>query len=96
MPGLILVNSVHVNRPAINPFVETKDRGLGAVADGFKGSRTKMVDRIDRKHLIRAHLRGRGGDDCKDEGKYSKKKKNKDDLTAMFHRSRVFASGVCG
>lgn len=60
MPGLILVNSVHVNRPAINPFVETKGRELGAVADGFKGSRTKTVDRIDRKHLIRAHLRGGG------------------------------------
>lgn len=24
------------------------------------------------------------------------KKKNKNDLTAMFHRLRVFASGVCG
>lgn len=82
MPGLILVNSVHVNRPAINPFVETKGRGLGAVADdGFKGSRIKTVDRIDRKHLIRVHLR-EGGDDCKDE------KKNKNDLTAMFHRLR--------
>lgn len=75
MPGLILVNSVHVNRPAINPFVETKGRGLGAVADGFKGSRTKMVDRIDRKHLIRAHLRGGGEMIVKMKGNTVKKTK---------------------